>query len=87
MITSAVAVAVPGAHRPARLAAWSAVTPERLRTALRALAPEDQAAWNLHAQGLRYDQMASQMGVSRDEAFVRLVSARRTLRSHLLGAG
>ena len=70
--------------RPEVRPAYDDVTDEQLAAAVRALSPRLRAAYELHAQGKRYQEIAAALGIPMGTVAKRLHDARLRLRARLL---
>jgi DNA-directed RNA polymerase specialized sigma24 family protein len=65
---------------------WTGITQEEFIRAVEALPAESRAVFRLRAFGRAYDQIASELQISRDAVGARLRLARTLLRDALVGA-
>lgn len=64
---------------------WRVVSDERFQEAISSLRPQRiQDAYRLHAEGLRYRQIAARLGVAEGTVGADLTEARRQLREYLM---
>jgi len=64
---------------------WTSFTPERFRAAVQALGPRHREAYELHAAGLRYREIAERMGAPVGSVGFWISEARKELRRLLEG--
>lgn len=64
---------------------WTSFTPERFRAAVQALRPRHREAYELHASGLRYREIAERLGAPVGSVGFWISEARKELRQLLEG--